>query len=177
MGAAANRYARALIDVLYPDRAEAGLEQLRTFKATLEQYPDARRIFENPTFSADSRQKVLQKIGAELQWNPQVANFVNLLIERNRLDILEEIITAYQRFLDERMGIVRAVVTSAQTLDAGQEKELNARLEKVTGKKVLMQVVVDASLIGGVVAQVGSTIYDGSIRQQLQTFRDRLAEK
>src|SRR5687767_10101180 len=177
MGAAANRYARALIDSLYPDHAEAGLQQLQTFSAVLKEHPDARRIFENPTFSAESRRKVLQEIGSKLKFEKRVSNFINLLVERSRLDILEEIIIAYQRFLDERMGIVRAVVTTAQPLDAAQQKELHARLEKVTGKQVLMEVALDPSLIGGVVAQVGSTIYDGSIRQQLQAFRDRLAEK
>jgi len=72
---------------------------------------------------------------------------------------------------------VRARVTSAQSLDPGQQKELSARLEKATGKQIRMEVAVDPSLIGGVVAQVGSTIYDGSVRQRLQTFKNRLAEE
>ena len=76
--------------------------------------------------------------------------------------------------ISSRMGIVRARVTSAGTLDPKQQRELATKLEQVTGKQVRMEVAVDPSLIGGVVAQVGSTIYDGSVRQQLQAFKTRL---
>ena len=72
------------------------------------------------------------------------------------------------------MGIVRARVTAARFLDALQQRELAAKLEKITGKQIQMEIDVDPSLIGGVIAQVGSTIYDGSVRQQLQAFKTRL---
>ena len=109
-----------------------------------------------------------------LNFDRRVSNFINILIDRNRLPLFDEIIAEYQRLLDQRLGTVRARVTSAQTLDATQHQELAARLAEVTGKQVIMEVAVDPSLIGGVVAQVGSTIYDGSVRQQLQAFKSRL---
>lgn len=182
MGAAANRYSRALLDVLYsktadaPKTAEAGLQQLERFSVLLKEQPDARRIFENPTIAGDRRKKLLNDITKTMDFEKRVANFINILIEKNRLNILDEIIAAYQRLLDERMGIVRAKVTAAQPLDAAQQKDLSTRLEKLTGKQVRMEVAVDPSLIGGMVAQVGGTIYDGSIRQQLQDFKHRLIE-
>jgi F-type H+-transporting ATPase subunit delta len=107
----------------------------------------------------------------------RVANFVGILVDRERLPILEEIIEAYQKFLDERVGIVRARIISAQMLDVGQQKELQARLGKATGKQIRMEVAVDPGLIGGMIAQVGSTIYDGSVRQQLEAFKARLSEE
>jgi F-type H+-transporting ATPase subunit delta len=103
-----------------------------------------------------------------------VANFINILADRNRLPILDEIIKEYRRLMDKRLGIVRARVTTARTLDSVQRQELLQRLELVTGKQVRMEVAIDPSLIGGVVAQVGSTIYDGSVRQQLHAFKTRI---
>jgi F-type H+-transporting ATPase subunit delta len=177
MSVAANRYARALIDVLYPEKAEAGHEQLQQFVSLLDSQPDVRRFLENPTTAGERRKRLLSEISSAMKMDKRVANFIGILIDRDRLPIFEEIVETYQKFLDEKLGIVRARVTSAQLLDAGQQKELSARLEKATGKQIRMEVAVDPGLIGGVVAQVGSTIYDGSVRQQLQAFKDRLSEE
>jgi F-type H+-transporting ATPase subunit delta len=174
MGAAANRYARALIDTLFPANAEAGLRQLQSFGALLKDEPGARRLFENPATAGDRRKRLLKEIADALGFDKRVANFINILVERNRLEIFSEIITAYQNLLDERMGIVQAVVTAAKPLDERQRSELTRRLEKLTGKQVRMEVAVDPALIGGVIAQVGSTIYDGSVRQQLESIKGRL---
>ena len=76
--------------------------------------------------------------------------------------------------MDKRFGIVRARITTARTLDFAQQQELARRLQQVTGMQVRMEVAIDPSLIGGIVAQVGSTIYDGSVRQQLNAFKTRL---
>ena len=84
---------------------------------------------------------------------------------------------AYQKLLDERLGIIRARVTAAYSLNHSEQQELTVRLEQATGKQIRMEVAVDPSLIGGVVAQVGSTIYDGSVRQQLEAFKTRLVEE
>ena len=177
MSVAANRYARALIDALYPEKAEAGYQQLRQFLALLTEQSEARRFLENPTTVGERRKRLLKEIYAALGMDRRVANFIGILVDRDRLRILEEIIQAYQKFLDEKVGIVRARVISAQTLDVGQQKELESRLEKATGKQIRMEVAVDPGLIGGMIAQVGSTIYDGSVRQQLVAFKARLSEE
>ena len=176
MSVAANRYARALIEVLYPEKAEAGLQQLESFHSLLKEEPDARRLFENPTISADWRKRFLKEIASALAFENRVANFINILIDRNRLALLEEIIEAYRKLLDARRGVVRANVTAARPLDPSEESKLAARLEQLTGKQVRMEVEIDPSLIGGVIAQVGSTIYDGSVREQLRAFKSRLIE-
>jgi F-type H+-transporting ATPase subunit delta len=177
MSVAANRYSRALMDALYPEKAEAGLQQLQDFLSLLNDQPDARRFLENPTVAVDRRKRLLKEIFDSLNLDRRVANFIGILADRDRLPILEDIIEAYRKLLDERLGIVRAHVTSAHSLDPTQQRELAARLEQVTGKQVRMHVAVDPTLIGGVVAQVGSTIYDGSVRQQLQAFKNRFLEE
>ena len=176
MSVAASRYAKALMDVLYPAKAEAGLEQLRSFSSVLSGHDDARLVFENPTVSNEHRKDLLKKIGDALALDPPIRNFLGLLIERDRLDLMGEVIAAYETFLDEKLGVVRAHVTSALELDATQQSEIASKLQALTGKKVRMEVSVDPELIGGLVAQVGSTIYDGSIRQQLQSFKNSLTQ-
>jgi F-type H+-transporting ATPase subunit delta len=165
------------MDVLYPDNAQAGLEQLQRFASLLKEQPDARRLLENPTMAGDRRTMLLTKIGSTLGFEKRVVNFIGILVEKGRLQLLDEIVNAYRKLLDDRMGIVRAVVTAARPLDAAQQNELATKLTERTGKKVRMEVAVDPSLIGGVVAQVGSTIYDGSVRTQLQAFKSRLVEE
>jgi F-type H+-transporting ATPase subunit delta len=176
MSVAANRYAKALLDVLYPAGAELGLEQLVKFSSLLSSQAQMRQLFENPTIAAERRKEVFKGISDSLSYETHVRNFLNLLIERNRLDLLADIIGAYQKLLDEKLGIVRAQVTSAGPLDAAQQRDIASRLELVTGKHVRVELSVDPALIGGVVARVGSTIYDGSIRQQLQVFKQRLIQ-
>jgi F-type H+-transporting ATPase subunit delta len=176
MSVAATRYAKALLDVLYPDRAEMGREQLLRFASVLSQQADAQLVLENPTVSPEKRKDLINTIGDALSLDTPIRNFLGLLVERNRLDLMDEVVSTYEALLDERIGVVKAKVTSAQELDSRQREDVAAQLEKVTGKKVRMEVFVDPSLIGGLVAQVGSTIYDGSIRQQLQTFRNSLTQ-
>ena len=176
MSVAASRYAKALLDVLFPSKAELGREQLHRFFSVLSEQSNARVVLENPTVSVERRKELLNQIGEVLALEPQIRNFLALLIERNRLDLLEEILSTYESLLDDRLGVIRARVTTALELDSRQRDEVAARLQTLTGKKVRMEVSVDSSLIGGLVAQVGSTIYDGSIRQQLQTFKNSLIE-
>ena len=177
MSVAANRYAKALMDVLYPEKAAPGLQQLQEFLSLLNEQPAARRFLENPTTAGERRKRLLKEIFDALSLDRRVANFVGILADRDRLPILEEIIQTYQKLLDERLGILRARVTSSHALDASQQRALAAKLEQATGKQIRMEVAVDPSLIGGMVAQVGTTIYDGSVRQQLQAFKSRLVEE
>src|SRR5262245_4367691 len=130
MSVAANRYATALIDVLYPERAEKGIQQLRDFAALLKEQPDGRRFLENPAMAGDRRKRLLKEISAALNFDRHVANFISILADRNRLTILEEIITEYERLMDERMGIVRARVTASRALDAAQQQQVVQKLQK-----------------------------------------------
>src|SRR5262245_3709626 len=117
---AANRYATALIDALYPHKAELGLQQLQSFASLLAEEPNLRRLLENPAMGGDRRNRLLKEISAALSFDRRLANFVSILANRNRLPLLEDIISEYQRLLDQRLGIVRARVTAAATLDPAQ---------------------------------------------------------
>jgi F-type H+-transporting ATPase subunit delta len=165
------------MDVLYPEKAEAGLQQLQSFAALLAEQEAARTFLENPTMAGERRNRLLKEISGALSFDRRVGNFIIILADRNRLPLLEDVIREYQNLLDERMGIVRARVQAARSLDPVQHRELADKLEQLTGKQVRMEVSVDPSLIGGIVAQVGSTIYDGSVRRQLQAFKSRLVEE
>ena len=176
MSVAASRYAKALLDVLYPAKAEVGREQLLKFSSLLSEQAEARVLLENPTVSVERRKELLARVGDAMALEPPIRNFLSLLVERNRLELMDEIVQTYESLLDEKLGVVRARITSAQDLDTKQRDEVVSRLQALTGKKVRMEVFVDPSLIGGLVAQVGSTIYDGSIRQRLQSFRDNLTQ-
>jgi F-type H+-transporting ATPase subunit delta len=162
------------MDVLYPNDAEAGLVQLDSLVSLLASQPEAAQILENPTVSVERRQAMLNRIADAAGFVPPVRRFLDLLVARNRMDMLGEVVTAYRKFLDERVGIVRARVTSARELNADEQSALRTKLERATGKQVRMDVAIDPALIGGVVAQVGSTIYDGSLLRQLASFRNRL---
>src|ERR1700723_2648373 len=116
MSVAANRYAKALIDVLSPEKAETGLNQLSSFSKLLREQTQARQFFENPTVPFDRRKSLARTLGTKIGFDPKILNFIDILIERNRLDILDEIIPAYRKVMDEKLGIVRAVVTTAQPL-------------------------------------------------------------
>ena len=120
MSVAANRYARALMDVLYPEKAEAGQEQLQQFAKLLDDQPDARRLLENPTMSGDRRSKLLNEIGRVLGFEKRVSNFIGILVEKNRLELLDEILAAYRKLLGHRLGLVRATPTADPRLPAAR---------------------------------------------------------
>jgi len=176
MSVAANRYARALLDVLYPHNAETGYDHLSTLNRILSEQTDARRLLENPTVPVEQRKALIKEITSALGSLSEVRNFVDILIDRNRLNLLEEILVTYQKTLDKKLGVVRAAISAAVPLDEAQRNGLVAQLQKATGKKVRMEVSVDPTLLGGVVARVDSTIYDGSLRQQLESFKGKLVQ-
>src|SRR5262245_27623118 len=156
MSVAASRYARALIDVLYPQKADRGLQDLRNFSEFLDAEPVARQVFQNPTIAAERRKRLLKEVGDSLAFDSTTRNFLALLIDRNRMDLIEEIVDAYQKFLDEKMGVVRAHVTSVYPLESEQQNAVVQQLKAITGKEVRMDMTTDPTLIGGIVAQVGS---------------------
>ena len=172
------RYARAIFDSLLvegPESAERGLSQLGGFAEVLESEPTARQILVNPVIPRDQRERFIGKVAHVLALDDRVRNLIVLLADRRRLDLLDEVIEAYREMLDEQKGIVRAIVTSATELSDSQQQEISEKLEQSLGKRVVMDVHQDATLLGGVVVQIGCTVYDGSLLQHLAGFRSRLA--
>ena len=177
MTVVASRYARALIEALSGENTagpDAGLEQLGQIKLLLGNEPDARKLLINPVIPPDRRDSFVDEISRLLGLDARVAKLLRLIVERLRLEILDDLIDAYRKMLDEKNGIVRAVVRSAGPLSEAQQQEVAEKLEKSLGQRVVMEVEEDPSLIAGLIVRVGSTVYDGSLLQQLTGFKERL---
>jgi len=177
MTVVASRYARALIEALGGENTagpDAGLEQLGQIKLLLGNEPDARKLLINPVIPPERRDSFVDEISRVLGLDARVAKLLHLIVERRRLEILDDLIDAYRKMLDEKNGIVRAVVRSAGPLSAAQQRAVAEKLEESLGQRVVMEVEEDPSLIGGLIARVGSTVYDGSLLQQLAGFKERL---
>lgn len=173
--AIAKRYAKALIQLAAEEGAvEKFQDELRSFACVLEHLPENTAFFFSPAFSGSEKKALLTEIIGRLSISGTVANLLFLLLEKNRLDQLQPIIAAYRSFADQLSGTLRGTVTSALPLDDGQVKEIRDMLEKSTGKKILLQVDYDPSLIGGVVTKIGDKVFDGSIKTQLDRIQDIL---
>jgi len=120
---------------------------------------------------------VIGKIAARLGAGNAFRNFLLVVSDNRRTGLLPEIASAFHSVLLERMGVAEAQVTSAAELTAGQKKQLNAALERLTGKKVEARYSLAPALMGGAVVRIGSTVYDGSVREQLDRLRARLASE
>ena len=171
----ARRYARALLSVATEEgRFEDVGEELSSAAAALRSSPELSDVLFNPRYGPAQRQRVLDQLAPRLHLSATVANFLALLSARRRLNALEAIATKYREFADERAGRVRARVTSAVPLADAEVRDITGALERVTLKSVVVETDTDPSLLGGVVAQVGSFVFDGSLKNELERFRAQL---
>jgi F-type H+-transporting ATPase subunit delta len=176
--AVAKRYAEALADVVTATpavRAQDALAELRAFEGTLRSSLDLYNALTSPAIPNSRKKAVVARIADDLQVSRITRNFLFVLIDHRRVPALTEILQTFEVVLEERLGFVRADVASPRELNNEQRASLNATLERLTGKRIRMRFTIDESLIGGVVARIGSTVYDGSVRGQLQSLEHRLA--
>lgn len=173
--AVATRYARALVDVVTRPGSDLDVTQaagqLRIFEQMLAESSDLRHVLLSPAVPGGRKRAVVAKLAALSGTPALIRNFLYVVIGHRRIQILGEIREAFEALLDERMGVVRADVSSARDLSETQRRALAEALTRATGKKVRLEYAVDASLLGGVKARIGSTIYDGSARGQLEGLR------
>jgi F-type H+-transporting ATPase subunit delta len=178
MRASAARYARALLDVAVkesdPDRAE---QELAAFVDLVRQHPDLQRALANPVVPAADKRAVVQQILERLEPTTPVGKLVLLLASRGRLALLPDLLDVYRERLMEYRNVLSAEVTTAVPLSPERAAQLRQRLAAATGRVVTMTTKVDASIIGGVVTRIGSTVYDGSVATQLAKVRDRLEQR
>ena len=176
--ALAFRYARALADlVLAPGSAaepEAVAAELDLFQRTLEGSPDLKLVLESPTVPAARKRAVVGRLGDSLPLTSLMRRFLFVLIDHRRVPLLGDVREAFQAEIDERLGLVRASVASARPLGPEEREKILATLGRLTGREARAEFLVEHDLIGGVVARIGSTVYDGSIRGQLQGLKQRL---
>ena len=173
----AKRYARAMLDVAIHHRNfSIVLEDLESFGRQLQEFPLLQKLFLNPAIPHEKKISVLEQLGKTLKFQTVTLNFLNTLIERDRLNLLDQtIVSAEQQFL-EQQGILVVEVITAKRLQPDEEVKLVARLETFTGKRVQLENKLDPSMIGGIVTRIGTTVYDGSVQAQLQQLKARIQE-
>jgi F-type H+-transporting ATPase subunit delta len=150
------------------------MAQLRSFEAALQESPELQNALATPAVPASRKRAVVGRIAEVLQLSRISRNFLFVLVDHRRMTLLSEIIHSFELALDERMGFARAEVSSASELSEALRSALSEELGRLTGKRIRARYAVDASLIGGVVARIGSTVYDGSVRGQLNSLERRL---
>lgn len=172
----ARRYASALVDVVL-ERGEARevQEELLAWEKIFQASPMLPEVFSNPTIALDKKRAVLSKLIERAQPRSTTANFLKVLLQNQRLTELGEINQKFADLLDVRAGMVAATVTTARTVPVNAQQELLAKLLSLTGKKVRINFMTDPELIGGLVTRIGSTVYDGSVRNHLQQIRVKMA--
>ncbi len=175
---AATRYARALLDVAVKEKAN--LEQIENelsqFVDLFERYPTLRKVLLNPAVPVPRKRTAVSELLAQAKLSPILSKLLALLADRDRLVLLPDLLAAYRNRLLDYRHVVRAEVTTAAPIDAHRVQAIQTSLAKVTGRTVTMATTVDPSIIGGLVARIGSTVYDGSVTRQLQRMRARLVE-
>jgi F-type H+-transporting ATPase subunit delta len=173
--AVARRYASALADVaLEQIKADRVKADFSSFVQAFYESSDLRNFLETPAIGPEPKHNVIEQLAEKVGWDPAVRNFVYLIVDHRRTELLREIDQALAEEINSRLGIAQARVTSAQRLSEGEKKQLTAALEKRTGKRIEAEFREDGSLLGGAVVRVGSTIYDGSVREQLNRLREQL---
>ena len=178
ISAVARRYAHALLDVVSesPVKPEEVVSQIASVEALISGSEDLRHALQTPAIPGSRKRAVLAKLAGPLGLAPLVRNFIFVVTDHRRIADLSQIREAFEEFADQRMGFVRAGVTSAQKLDDKQSRALEAELERLTGKRVRVQYGVDPTLVGGATARIGCTVYDGSVHGQLLSMRRKLTQ-
>jgi len=171
------RYARAFFEIAAEEnKLEQYYNELRQFSSIVEGNKDLKGFLANPVFEQDSKKKVLDRVISKLSLSKMTINFLNLLIDKKRIDVLPDIETCYRQLMDETLKKVRVTVKTAFPLSGAMQDYITSNLKKMTGRDVEVAVEDDKNLLGGIVIGVGDTLYDGSIKNQLNNMRNLLGE-
>lgn len=177
MASVASTYARAFADVVFDAHLDAGraINGLRQIATLFGQSLDLRRVWENPAVPADQKRNLLDAIVEREGIERPVRNLVAVLIDHRRLPFLSRIIEQLEKELDARLGFTEAQISSARELADTERRTLESQIAKTTGKKVRASYGLDPSLLGGAVVRIGSTIYDGSVKGQLEKIKEAIS--
>lgn len=172
----ARRYAAALADVAIERQEERAVQtELDQWASMIEANPQLKEVFANPTVVYDQKRKVLEELLSRTRVRETTASFLRVLLRNQRLSQLREIAARFGQVLDERSGVVAANVTTARPMPEELRNALQQALTEATGKKVRLSFTTDETIIGGLVARIGSTIFDGSVQGHLERLSDNLA--
>ena len=172
----ARRYATALADVAIERREEREVQnELDQWAAMIESSPLLKEVFANPTIVYDHKRKVLEELIARSRVRETTSSFLRVLLKNQRLSQLRDIADRFGLVLDDRGGVVAAHVTTARPIPEDLRNSLHDTLAAATGRKVRLSFATDEAIIGGLVARIGSTIFDGSVQSQLDRLANEMA--
>jgi len=173
----AKRYARAFFELAEEEnKLEQYYNELNLFSSIMKQNKDLNGFLVNPIFEQEDKKRVLEQVISKLSLSPTTINFLKLLIDKKRIDALADIESCYRQQMDEVLKKLRATVKTAFPLSEEMLAYVTSGLEKMTGKQVEVTVETDESLLGGIMIGLGDTLYDGSIKSQLNNMRNLLGE-
>ena len=177
MAAISSRYARALVDVVIEQKIDPAiaLQQVHDMVSTVQGSEQLRMVWESPAIPAEQKRAVLDAVAGQSALLKPIRNFFAVLIDHGRIPMAAHIARQFETELNTELGFVEADITSSRQLSSGEKSDLESQVANVTGKKVRARYATDSELLGGAVVRVGSTIYDGSVRGQLQKLKDQLA--
>ena len=171
----ARRYASALADVVAKSGDTTTIQtELRQWETMIVSNRDLLEVFNNPAIQQENKEKVLESLIARSQPTKTTANFLRILLRNGRLTDIAQINEKFASVLEERSGVVSAQITSARPLSQLQQNEIQANLERMTGKRISPSFATDETIIGGVVTRIGSTVYDGSVKTQLENLKQQM---
>jgi F-type H+-transporting ATPase subunit delta len=170
------RYARSLVEVVFEQNIEQAVTaDLSTYSEVFQAVPALMDAFDSPGVPREAKGKLLVRLMEIYPVNPITHNFLRVLLDHNRVRYYQQIFEGYLKSVNEHNGVVSAKVSTATLLDSADIYALENKLSYVTGKKVNMEPQTDAGLLGGIVVQIGDTIFDGSIKTKLTEMKRRLA--
>lgn len=173
----ARQYTTALYELASEENQQEDVrDQLLAVKGLIDGSEDLKQVFENPAISPLKKLAIFEALEPNLSLGVLSSNFFKLLIKKGRLNYLAPIIEEYESLERERRGEVEVELTTARDLDNRILEDLKTKLQKTTGKSIVLKSAVDSELIGGIVAKIGGTVYDGSVEHQLQRIQKRLGE-
>jgi F-type H+-transporting ATPase subunit delta len=172
------QYANAFADIAIAQGApQTAVRQLADFAEAFAGSAELRNFLGSPAVDTQIKHRVIEKIVAKQGAGRIIRNFLFVIVDHHRAHMLPEIIAAVQDVVRQRQGIAEAEISSAVELSAAQKTELAKTLGRLTGKRIEPKYSLDPALLGGAIARVGDTIYDGSLRSRLAEMRARLSEE
>ncbi len=169
----ARRYARALLAVsLEAGRVDEVLRELQVTAEAIAGSSRARDLFQSPGFTREARHALLAELSRSAGHAEPTTSFLKLLVDRGRIEHIEEITRVYEQLADEAAGRIRAEVRTARELDPEAARSLAAAFSRITNKTVEVEQQIDEELLGGLVVKVGDRVFDGSIKTQLEKMRE-----
>jgi|SRR5208283_2227429 len=177
MAAVASRYARALVEVVIEEKIDpaTAVQQVQEMVAAVAGSDDLRMVWESPAIPAEQKRALLDAMASHSGTLRPIRNFFAILIDHGRIPMLAQIARQFETELNNQLGFVAADITSSRQLSPDEKQGLESQVERMTGKKVRARYATNPELLGGAMVRVGSTIYDGSIRGQLQKLKEQLS--